>query len=148
MDLTEKLAADLKTAIKSGQAVKKETIRALRGAIHNAEIDAGRSLSAEEILTVIDGQAKQRRDSIDQYQKANRADLVQQEAQELAIIETYLPQQLSDEEIEARAKAVIAELGVTGPKGMGPVMQRLTGELKGVAGGKRISRIVRVLLAR
>jgi hypothetical protein len=98
-------------------------------------------------LEVISKQAKQRRDSVEQYQKAARMDLVEQEQQELDIIETYLPRQLSDEEITVRAKTAITELGVMDMKGMGPVMKLLTSELKGRADGKRISQIVRQLLS-
>ena len=148
MNLKEKLTADLKEAMKQGDAVRKETIRALRGAIRNAEIDRGRELTGAELLDVIARQAKQRRDSIEQYRRGNRPDLVEQESRELAVIETYLPRQLTDDEIAARADAVIAELGVTGMKGMGAVMKRLTTELKGRADGKRISQIVRQRLSR
>lgn len=146
MSLREQLTNDLKSAMKSGNVIQKDTIRALRGAIRNVEIDTGQELNDAEILSVINKQAKQRRDSIEQYRQADRIDLVEQEEAELKIIEVYLPQQLSDEEITIKAKAVIAELGVTDMKGMGTVMQRLTGNLKDVADGKRISIIVRTLL--
>jgi len=148
MTLKEKLTADLKEAMKQGDAVRKETIRALRGAIRNAEIDRGRELTDAETLDVIARQAKQRRDSIEQYRKGNRPDLVEQEQRELAVIEAYLPRQLTDDEIAARVDAVIAELGVTDMKGMGAVMKRLTAELKGQADGKRISQVVRQRLSR
>ncbi len=147
MSLKDQLTNDLKEAMKSGEQVKKETVRALRGAIRNVEIDSRRDLTDEEILAIIAKQAKQRRDSIEQYQKANRSDLVEQEQQELAIIEAYLPQQLTDAEIKTRVETAIAELGVSDMKGMGPVMKRLTAELKGRADGKRISQLVRELLS-
>ncbi|HEY85910.1 MAG TPA: GatB/YqeY domain-containing protein [Chloroflexi bacterium] len=147
MNLKDKLTNDLKEAMKSGDQVKKDTVRALRGAIRNAEIDSRRDLSNEEILAIINKQGKQRRDSIEQYQKANRGDLVEREQQELAIIEVYLPQQLSDDEIRARVETAIAELGVNNMQGIGLVMKHLTGELKGRADGKRISQIVRELLS-
>lgn len=147
MDIRTKLNDDLKTAMKSGESVRKETIRWLRGAVKNKEIDSGKPLTEVEILDVIAKQAKQRRDSIEQYLQANRTDLAETEKAELEIIEAYLPRQLSDEEIAERARATIAELGVTDMKGMGKVMGRLSQELKGVADGKRISQIVRGLLA-
>ncbi len=147
MSLKDQLTNDLKEAMKSGDQIKKDTVRALRGAIRNVEIDSRRDLTDEEILAIIHKQAKQRRDSIEQYQKANRSDLVEQEQQELAIIEVYLPQQLSDDEIRARVETAIAELGVSDMKGMGLVMKRLTAELKGRADGKRISQLVRELLS-
>jgi len=147
MNLKERLNQDLKAAMKSGDVVKRNVVRALRGAIRNVEIDTRQSLSDEAVLEVIAKQAKQRRDSIEQFHAGNRPDLVEQEEQELVIIETYLPQQLTDEEIVARAQAVIAEMNVTDMKGMGPVMGRLTKEMKGQADGKRISDVVRKLLA-
>lgn len=107
----------------------------------------GHELSDDEALVVLVKQAKQRQDSIEQFQQAGRTDLVEEEQQQLEIIETYLPQQLADEEIEARARTVIAELGVTDMKGMGKVMGRLSPEMRGVADGKRISDTVRRLLS-
>jgi len=147
MNLKDQLTQDLKAAMKAGAGLKKETVRLLRSAIRNAEIDRGHELSDEETLAVLSKQAKQRRDSIDQYRQAGRADLAEREAQELAVINAYLPRQLSDDEIADRATAVIAELGVSGMAAMGPVMKRLAAELQGQADGKRISRIVRALLS-
>lgn len=147
MDLKQKLADDLKIAMKSGNLIQKTTIRTLLSEIRKAEIDSKSELTNEEVLNVISKQAKQRRDSIEQYQKAGRVDLLEQEQQELTVIGAYLPQQLSDDEITERAKAVILELQATNMKAMGSVMKHLTSELKGVADGKRISKIVRELLA-
>ena len=146
MDIRTKLTDDLKTAMKSGDTVRKETVRLLRGAIKNAEIDAGHPLTDEQALAIVAKQAKQRRDSIKQYLQANRSDLAETEQAELAIIEAYLPRQLTDEEISERASAVIAELGVSDMKGMGQAMGRLSQALKGIADGQRISQIVRGLL--
>lgn len=147
MGLNDTLTQDLKTAMKTGDTTRRETIRALRGAIKNEEIDKGQPLSEEEVLAVLIKQAKQRRDSIEQFTAAQRLDLVAGEAAELEIIEAYLPRQLSDEEITLRAQALIEQLGATDMKSMGAVMGRLTQELKGVADGKRISAIVRQLLS-
>lgn len=146
-DLKEQLNQDLKAAMREGDAVRRDAIRALRGAVRNAEIDGGTPLDNAAVLDVLMRQAKQRRDSIEQFQEAGRTDLVEMEQRELDIIEAYLPQQLGDDAIEAEAKAVIAELGVSDMKGMGPVMGRLTQSLKGQADGKRISAIVRQLLS-
>ncbi len=146
MHLKDQLTRDLKAAMKAGDSLKKETVRLLRSAIRNAEIDRGHELSHEETLAILSKQAKQRRDSIEQYQQAGRADLAKRETQELTVINAYLPRQLSDDEITDRANAVITELGVSGMAAMGPVMQRLAAELQGRADGKRISRIVRSLL--
>lgn len=146
MTLKEQLNNDLKIAMKSGDSVRKNVVRTIRGAIKNVEIDSQISLSDAEVLEVIAKQAKQRRESIDQFRQGNRPDLIEQEEAELAILESYLPAQLSDAEIEARARTVIMEMGITDMKGVGQVMGRLSKELKGVADGKRINAIVRTLL--
>lgn len=147
MSLTEQLTQDLKNAMKEGDTIRRNTIRLLRSAIKNAEIDKGHALSEAELLDVVAKQAKQRRDSIQEYEKAGRSDLVDQEQAELTILEAYLPRQLAEEEIRARAEAVIAELGVSGMTGMGQVMQRLMAELKGQADGKVVNQVVRDLLS-
>lgn len=146
MDLKTQLTEDLKSAMKSGDVIRKDTIRALKSAIKNAEIDSGKTLSAEGVLGVLVKQAKQRKDSIEQFNQANRTDLAAQEEKELAVIEAYLPKQLSDDEITARAKLVIEAMGVENMRGMGQVMQQLSKDLAGIADGKRISQIVRGLL--
>ncbi len=146
MNLKTQLTDDLKAAMKSGDVIRKDTIRAIKSAIKNTEIDTGETLSDEGVLAVLTKQAKQRRDSIEQFKKAERFDLSEQEEKELAIIEAYLPKQLSDDEITARAKAVIKDLGVDNMRGMGQVMQQLSKDLAGIADGKRISQIVRTLL--
>ncbi|MFQ5611337.1 MAG: GatB/YqeY domain-containing protein [Anaerolineae bacterium] len=147
MSLADQLMLDLKHALKEGDTTKKETLRLLRAAIKNAEIEWGRSLSEEEILGAIAKQAKQRRDSIAEFKKAGRTDLVDKESAELAVLKAYLPQQLSEAEIRARVEATIAELGVTDMKGMGQVMQRLMSELKGQADGKVVNQMVRAALS-
>lgn len=147
MSLKVQLNSDLKEAMKARDETRKNVVRTIRGAIKNLEIEQKHELSDAEVLDVIAKQAKQRRESIEQFRQGNRLDLVEQEEAELAILEAYLPAQLPDSEIEARAAAVIADLGVSDLKGMGPVMGRLSQELKGLADGKRISAIVRELLS-
>lgn len=147
MGIKDRLMQDLKDAMKQGDGATRDTIRTLRSAIRNAEIDSGKELSDEEAMAIIAKQAKQRRDSMEQFRQGNRPDLVAAEERELVIIDTYLPQQLTDEEIELKAKAAIATMGVTDMKGMGKVMGKLSQELKGQADGKRISDIVKQLLS-
>ena len=147
MSLKEQLANDLKDAMRSGDAAKRNTLRALQAAVKQVEIDTRTTLSEQEVLAVITKQAKQRRDSIEQFQQGNRPDLVEEEQKELSIIEAYLPKQLNDVEITERAQAAIVELGVTDMKGMGKVMGKLSNDLRGLADGKRISQIVRQLLS-
>jgi hypothetical protein len=146
MNIKDQLNDDLKSALKSGDKIRLETIRSLKSAIKYAEIQATHELDDQGVLGVIMQQAKQRRDSIAEFEKAKRTDLVEKEAAELKILETYLPAQLSEAEIEVKAKAVIAELQVVDAKAIGLVMKRLTTELKGQADGKTINQIVRRLL--
>ncbi len=147
MSLKDQLNDDLKSAMKGGEKLRTETLRSLKSALKYAEIQAGYELDDAGVLTVIGQQAKQRRDSIVEFEKGHRADLIEKEAAELAILEKYLPAQLSEAEIEAKAKAVIAELGVTDAKGIGQVMKHLVAELKGQADGKIINQVVRRLLS-
>lgn len=146
MSLKDQINTDLKEAMRSKDQQRLDTLRMLKSAIKYNEIDAGHELDDQELLAVVSKEAKQRRDSIAEFEKGHRADLVQKEQAELAILETYLPRQLSADEIRERARAVIADMGLTGPKSLGPVMKRLTAELKGQADGKLISQVVRDLL--
>lgn len=146
MSLKDQINNDLKEAMRSKDQQRLDTLRMLKSAVKYNEIDAGHELDDQELLAVIGKEAKQRRDSIAEFEKGHRADLVQKEQAELAILETYLPRQLSADEIRQHARAVIADMGVTGSKGLGPVMKRLTAELKGQADGKLVSQVVRDLL--
>ncbi|MDM8528670.1 GatB/YqeY domain-containing protein [Anaerolineales bacterium HSG24] len=147
MSLLEQINQDLKISMKEKDKSRTGTLRMLKSALKYAEIEAKNSLDDDAVLSVISKQVKQRRDSIEQFEKAGRTDLVDKEAAELAVLEAYLPAQLSPAEIEERAKAIISELGVTNMKGMGQVMKRLTAELKGQADGKTVSQVVRQLLS-
>ncbi len=147
MSLKDQFNHDLKEAMKNKDKVRTDTLRGLKSAIKYAEIEAGEEFDDAGVLGVIAKQAKQRRDSIAEFDKARRVDLVAQESAELAILEGYLPAQLSEADIRAKAQAVIIELGVTDVKGLGQVMKRLTTELKGQADGKVINQIVRDLLS-
>lgn len=149
MTLEERLSNDLKDAMRSGDETRKLAIRAVKTAIQQARVagTAARELSEQEVLAIIAKQVKQRRESIEEFTKGRRPDLVAKEQAEIEVLETYLPRQLSEDEIRARAAAVIAELGVTDLKGLGPVMKRLSADLKGLADGSAINRVVRELLS-
>lgn len=147
MGLTEQINTDLKDAMKSRDKFRTETLRNLKSALKYAEIEIGGELDEDGVLGVIAKQAKQRRDSIVEFEKANRTDLVEKESAELALLEAYLPAQLSEDEIRAKAKAVIDQLGVTDAKGMGLVMKQLMADLQGRADGKVVNAIVRQLLS-
>ena len=148
MTLEEKLAADLKEAIRSGDETRKLAIRSAKTAIAEAKVSGteARVLTDQDVLAIIAKQIKQRRDSAAEFAKGGRADLVAKEEAEAAVLLSYLPEQLDDAAIRQHAEAVIAELGVTDLKGMGPVMKRLSAELRGQADGQTINRIVRELL--
>ncbi len=149
MTLEERLDADLKSAIREGNGTRKLAIRAVKTAITEAKVAGieARTLSDADVLAIIQKQVKQRRDSIVEFTKGNRPDLVAIEQAEIAVLEVYLPKQLGEAEIRERAKAVIAELGVTDLKGIGPVMKRLSAELRGIADGQVVNRVVRELLS-
>ena len=148
MSLMDRLNSDLTAAMRSGDQAAKLALRAVKTAIREAEVAGteARSLSDDEILAVIAKQAKQRRDSIAEFEKGNRPDLVEKEQSELAVLEVYLPQQLEREEIVARARKVIADVGASSTRQMGLVMRPLMEELQGVADGKLVSQVVQQLL--
>ena len=152
MGLREQLMADLKEAMLQRDEVRKRTIRSVIAAIKLAEteLDASGqrvSLQDDDILGVIAKQARQRQESIVEFQKGARPDLVAEEEAELAILQTYLPQQLTREEIEIEAKQVIDEVGASGLGDIGKVMKPLMARLKRRADGRLANQVVRELLA-
>lgn len=147
MDLRERLLADLKEATRRSEQRRKLAIRAVRAAIINAEVERRRSLTEDEILGLIAKEVKQRQDSIVEFRRGRREDLVAQEQAEIDVLEEYLPRQLSAEEIRAEARKVIAQTGATSPRDMGRVMGELMPAMRGRADGGQVSQIVRELLA-
>lgn len=152
MALREQLTEDLKAAMRQRDEARKRTIRSVIAALKEAEteLDASgqrKSLGDDDILALISKQAKQRLESISEFRRGGREDLVAQEEIDLAILRTYLPQQLSPEEIEREARQLIAEVGASGPRDIGKVMKPLMARFKGRADGKLVNQIVRELLA-
>jgi uncharacterized protein YqeY len=147
-NLKEKLTIDLKQAMKSGDTVKRGTLRMLLSAINNAEIVKKDSLAESDILGVIAKEVKQHQESIASFKQGNRPDLVAKEEEELAILQAYLPEQMTHEAIVAEARKVIAAVGAQGPGDKGKVMQQLMPGLKGRADGKEINAVVTELLGR
>ena len=145
--LKQKLVEDLKQALRGGDKVRRSVIRLVMAAIKNAEIDRQVTLEDADILGVIAKEARQRRESIEAFRQGNRQDLVTQEEAELAILQQYLPQQMSREEIIAEARRVIEEVGAGGPGDKGKVMPKLIAQLKGKADGREINAVVTELLA-
>jgi uncharacterized protein YqeY len=146
MSLKDRLTEDLKQAMRQRDERRKSTIRMLRAAITNAEIERGEELEDDEILTIIAKQAKQRRESMTEFSKAERQDLVDEEEEELQILLSYLPAQMSRDEIEVAARQVIAEVEATSLAQMGEVMRRLMSQLKGKADGSLVNQVVREIL--
>ena len=145
-NLKQKLETDLKQAIRAGDNVRRSTVRLVMAAIKNAEIAQQSALDDPNILGVIAKEAKQRHESIEAFKQGNRPDLVAQEEAELAILQEYLPEAMTRDEIIAEAKRVIAEVGAQGPRDKGKVMPQLIGNLKGRADGKEINAVVTELL--
>jgi len=145
--LQEKLMTDLRKAMKSGDKIRLEVLRMARASIKNAEIAQQKSLDDPDILGIIAKEGKQRRESIAEFKKGNRQDLVDKEEAELAILLKYLPEQISREEIVATARRVIEEVEARGPGDKGKVMQKLMPQLKGKAEGREINEVVTELLS-
>ena len=146
MSLKETLQADLEEAMREGDATKRDTLRMLLAAIKQVEKDDQLVLDDEAVQKVLVRQAKQRKESIADAERAGRTDLIAEEEAELAIIEAYLPQMLSQDEIRDMAAQVIDEQGASGMQDMGRVMGQLMPRLQGRADGKLTSQIVRELL--
>lgn len=123
MSLRDQIIADMTAAMKAKDAARTSTLRMLKAAIVNREIEKGGELDEEEVAKLLRSQVKQRRDSVDQYLKAGRQELVEKETAEIAVIEGYLPQAASPEEIDRAVTAAIAETGASSMKEMGAVMK-------------------------
>ncbi len=147
MSLKEQLANDLKDAIRGGDEARKTAIRMAIWAIKNAEVEKGAALKDADVLSLISKEAKQRRESIEEFRKADRQDLVAREQAELEVLQSYLPPQMSREEIAQAAREVIGEVGASGPRDKGKVMPVLIRRLAGRAEGREINEAVTELLA-
>lgn len=149
MSLKEKLTADMKEAMKAREEGRQRlgVIRMVRGAIRQQEIDGQKELDDDAVLAVISKEVKQRRDSIEEFKKGGREDLVAQNEAEIAILMAYLPQQMAEDEIRKLVQDSITATGASSPKEMGKVMKELMPKVKGRADGKLVNQIVRELLS-
>ena len=145
-ELKQKLTGDLKQAIKGGDKVKRSVLRLVMSAIGNAEIAKQAALEDGDILGIIAKEVRQRQESVEAFKQGNRQDLVAQEEAELAILNQYLPQQLTREEIIVEARQTIGEVGAQGPADKGKVMPKLIAKLQGKADGREINEVVTELL--
>ncbi|MFN0141574.1 MAG: GatB/YqeY domain-containing protein [Pyrinomonadaceae bacterium] len=148
MSLKEQIIADMTAAMKAKDADRTGTLRLVKAALMNRQIDAGRELTDDEVLKALQTLVKQRRDSIESYEKAGRAELAAKEAAEIVVIETYLPQAATAEEIAAAVDAAVAETGASSIKDMGNVMKATMAKLAGkAADGKMVSDAVKAKLS-
>jgi uncharacterized protein YqeY len=147
MSLKERLNTDLHEAMRQRAELRRDTLRMVLAALHNAEIAAGHEIDDDGALGVLAKEAKQRRESIEEFRKGNRPDLVDKEEAELAVISEYLPQQATREEIMEAARRVVQETGASGPKDLGKVMPVLMQQFRGRAEGRDVSEVVRELFA-
>ncbi len=145
----EKIKADLTEVLKAGDAVSALTLRYLLAEVHNAEIAKGKDavLTEEELVQVLQKQAKQRRESIEAYQKGDREDLVVKEQRELEVIQSYLPEQMGEEEIRKIVEEAVSAIGASGIQDMGKTMSEVMAKVKGKADGSVVSRLVKEKLS-
>ncbi len=143
MGLYEKIDTALKDALKAQESLKLSTMRMLRAALKNREVQEKRKLSDAEIISVISTQVKQRREAIGEYQKAGRFDLAKKEEEELTFLLIFLPAQLSETELTTEIAAIIEAVGASGPQDLGKVMKAAMQKLTGKAEGKVINTLVR-----
>ncbi len=148
MPLTERLNMDLRGALRAHDERRKETLRMVLAAIRNGEIAAGHAMDDTGVLQVIQREIKQRRDSIEEFGKGNRQDLIERESAQIDILQEYLPRQLTRDDVQAAARRVIEETGARGPADKGKVMPALVKQLAGQADGRLINEVVTELLGR
>ncbi|MEY2797357.1 MAG: hypothetical protein RLZZ119_838 [Pseudomonadota bacterium] len=148
MTLKEQITEDMKSAMRAKEAERLGAIRLLLAAIKQREVDERITVDDAGIIAIIEKLIKQRKDSIEQFQKAGRTDLVDQESKELAILQAYMPAQLSAAEVQSAIQKVIADLGASGPQDMGKVIGALKAQLAGKADMGMVSGLVKAALAK
>jgi len=146
--IAHRIQEDLKNAVKAQDKVKVSTLRMIISALKNAELEEREELSDEKELAVIASYARRIKEAIEEFRKASREDLVVKEQGELAIVLSYLPEQMSDDDIRREASRVIAEIGAATPRDMGRVMGEIMKRFKGKVDGAAVNRIVSELLQR
>ena len=146
MSLKEQLTTDMKEAMKSHDKDRLAVIRMVRGAIRQQEIDGQKELSDEDVIAVMSKEIKMRRDSIEEFKKGGREDLIAKTQAEIDVLMPYMPAQLSEDEVRELVKAAVAETGAATPKDMGKVMGVLMPKVKGRADGKLVNTLVRSML--
>jgi uncharacterized protein YqeY len=145
--MIKKIEAGMVAAAKGKEKLRLSSLRLIKAALHNKEIDARRELNEEEVLQVLSSMVKQRKDSIEQFTKGGRMDLAEKEEKELQVIQEFMPEQMSEGDIEAAIVKAIEEVGATSPRDMGKVMKALMPIVTGKADGKLVSQKVKEKLS-
>ncbi|MGP1584525.1 GatB/YqeY domain-containing protein [Peptostreptococcus stomatis] len=143
MSLKEKLQEDLKSSMKNKDTIRKSVVTLIRAAIKQYEVDNRVELADDAIIDIISKQLKQRKDSLAEFEKANRDDLIEETKSEIQVLEGYLPQQLSEEELEKIVIETIAEVGATSMKDMGKIMATIKPKTAGRTDGRKINELVK-----
>ena len=147
MSIKDTLTNDMKEAMKAKEKDRLAVIRMVRGAIKQIEIDSKQELDDEAVIGVISKEVKMRKDSVEEFKKGGREDLVAKTEAEIAVLMPYLPQQLSEDEVRALVKEAVEQIGAASPKDMGKVMGALMPKVKGKADGKLVNTLVKEALA-
>lgn len=147
MPIVETIRDEMTAAMKSGDTRRRDIMRLLVASLHNSRIEAGHDLDDDEAIGTLQREAKQRRDSVDEYRKGGRDDLADSEQEEFDVISTFLPADMSEDEVVAIIGAVVSEVGAEGPGDLGKVMRPVMERVAGRADGKRVSELVREQLA-
>ncbi len=143
MGLKDQIYSDFKEAMKSGDKVRKQTLKMLKSAVRNEEIDSGADLEEADLRALLAKQAKQRKESIEEFEAGGRQELADKEKRELEIINSYLPESLSESELEEMIEEVIEEVGAVDMSDMGPVMGKIMPKIRGRAEGGKVQQLVR-----
>jgi uncharacterized protein len=146
-EIADRLSAQIKEALKAGDRTRLATVRLLAAAVKNREVELGRELSEEDLVEVAAREVKRRKEAAEAYQRGGRSELAEKERAEQAILEAYLPEQLSEEEVRAAIEEAITATGAAGPDEVGKVMGHLMGRLKGRVDGSVVNRLARERLA-
>ncbi|GBD96897.1 MAG TPA: GatB/YqeY domain-containing protein [Nitrospirae bacterium] len=146
MSISGKIADDFKEALKTGKKSKLSVLRLIKSAMKNQEIEKRASLTDEDVYAILRSYVKRSRESIEQFSKAGRTELVEKEKEELSIVQGYLPEQLGENELRKIIKDLIEEAGASGPGDMGKVMKSVMAKVKGQADGRLVNAIVREML--
>lgn len=142
-EIADRLSGQIKEAIKAGDRTRLQTLRLLATSVRNREIELGRDLTEEDLVEVATREVKRRKEAAEAYERGGRPDRAEQERAEQAVLDAFLPEQLSEEEVRAAVEEAVAATGASGPEDLGRVMGQVMGRLKGRVDGGEVSRVVR-----